>query len=319
MKNLSHFLYIFLFLTVGCSIVRNSALTITGDLIHQGSDEVFTEANLNFFQKAIPGNLKLLEGLWFGDQKNEVLLLMLIKGHVGHTFASLETEAYKDVLLDKNSLLKEQTILGYQKALFYGEKFLELRGISKADFYQKDFPIILEVQFDSKLSKDDYAAIFYFAQALGSSINLQRDNIAKMSNLNHVKAMLNWVCRKNPELENGNCALFQGIFEASTPTVLGGRADLAKKIFENLIKKYPENLLIRLSYIQYHLIPLLEEDEYTIEMQQLGKELSSWYQLQLGNVGVSNKHFESKRQFNLYNAVAKERYKILKNTEKEIF
>lgn len=300
-------------------MVKSTALNITGSLIEQGSDEVFTESNLEYFKAAIPGNLKLLEGLWYGDQDNEVLLLMLIKGHAGHTFAAVETAAFKDIMLDKYSALKEQTILGYQKSIFYGEKYLALKGISKNEFYQKDFPSILKKQFEKKISKEDYPAIFYFAQALGSSINLQRDNVSKMSYLNHVKLMLEWVCHKNPNLENGNCELFQGIMEASTPTLLGGKPALAKNILLNLIKKYPENLLIRLSYIQYHLIPLLEEDEYTIEMQRLGLDLTAWYQLQLGHEGKDNIQFKNFRKFNLYNAVAKERYKVLKNIEKEIF
>ena len=302
-----------------CSLVKSTTLNITGELISDGSDEVFTEANLEFFKKAVPGNLKLIEGLWFGEQDNEVLLLMLIKGHAGYTFASTETDSYREILLEEDSYKREQTLLSYEKAIYYGHKYLALKGISKDEFYKKEFPQHLVKRFETELDATDYPAIFYFAQALGSSINLQRQNIKKMANLNHVKTMLNWVCAKDPSMEGGNCRLFQRIIEASTPTILGGSPKKAKNLFKSFMNDYPFNLLARLSYIQFHLIPLLEEDEYTIEMQKLKKDIDLWYQFQVGNINKANSGFAKARQFNLYNAVAKERFHILKKLEKEIF
>lgn len=302
-----------------CSLVRSTALNVTSDLIADGSDELFTEGNYAYFTQATPGNLKLMEGLWYGDQKNEVLLTTLIKGHAGYTYGALETGAYSDILLDESSSSKEQAILGYEKAIFYGIKYLELKGITSSEFYHKDFALKIPQVFEQKMDKEDYPALFYFAQALGSSINLQRDNIAKMGHLGHVKQMLAWVCHKDPALENGNCGLFQAVIEASTPSVLGGSITKAKSLLQQVKEAYPENLLARLSYIQFYLVPMLEENEYQLEMEKLNKDLSHWYELQLGNKSKENERFANKRMFNLFNAIAKERYKILKKIEKEIF
>lgn len=306
-------------LLVGCSLIKKSALNMTSKLMMEGSDEVFTEGDLSYFKKAAPGNIKMIEGLWFGDQDNEELLFMLIKSHAGHTFASLETEAYSDIILDKASNKLNQTIMGYQKAIYYGYHFLELKGISKQEFLAKEFVNKLPDVFSQKIKESDYPAIFYFAEALGSSINLQRQNVSKMALLGHVRKMLAWVCAQKPDLENGNCKLFNAVIEASTPTLLGGSIAKAKEMFLTLQKENPENLLIQLCYIQFYLLPLLEEDEYLIAMRKLKKELDLWYELQLGNESSLNKKYLKKKQFNLYNAIAYDRYKKLKEIEKDLF
>ena len=176
----SYFMFGLLALISSCSLVKKTAMSVTADIINEGSNEVFTEGNLDYFEKSAPGNLKLLEGLWFGDQENETLLSMLIKGHAGYTFAVLETNAFEELILDEPGPKKELTILGYEKAIFYGLKYLELKGITEKQFFQKDFSLQVPNLFESKMSKDDYVALFYFAQALGSSINIQRQNVNKM-------------------------------------------------------------------------------------------------------------------------------------------
>lgn len=292
---------------------------MTSELIRDGSDELFTEGNYSYLKQAVPANLKLMEGLWYGNQENEVLLVALIKGHAGHTYAVLETAAYKDILLDEESAAKERVLLGYEKAIFYGIKLLELKGIPKNRFYHKDFAFKIPGVFDEMMSEADYPGIFYFAQALGSSINLQRDNIAKVAHLEHVKQMLKWVCSKNPHLEHDSCGLFQAVMESNTPRVLGGDIKKAKSLLIEVKKQFPENLLAHLSYIQFYLIPMLNEDEYKQEMKKLKKDLSAWYELQLGRESNLNKRYAKKKIFNLFNAVTQERYKILKEIEKEIF
>lgn len=308
-----------LLLFTSCSLIKSTALNITSDLVYDGSDEIFTDGNFEFLEKALPGNLKFLEGLWYGDQNNQKLTFMLVKAYAGYSYAILETNATKDLLLEEESLEIELALLGYEKAIRYGEHYLSLNGIDKAQFYKKDFPQKLNSVFNKKLDEEDLAAVFYFSQALGSSINMQRENVKKMGYLNHVKEMLNWACSKDPNLEGGNCQLFDAVIEASTPSLLGGNPKRAKMKFEKILKKYPENLLIRLSYVQYQVLPLLDELEYQKQMDFLNKELTNWYQGQLGNYTQSNAKYLKKNKTNLYNAVAKKKYKILREIEKELF
>ena len=304
---------------MGCSMINKMAVRTTVGVVEQGSDELLTEGNWEFFKASAPGNIKLLEGLWFADQGNEKLLALLIKGHAAYAFAVQETEALNDILLEEsNSPKRTQAILHYEKAIFYGVKYLEENGIKEEEFFAKDFSIKLSKKFDQKLGDEDLVAIFYFAQALGSSINLQRSNVTKMGQLAHVKSLLNWVCKRDPSLERGSCGLFQSVIEASTPTLLGGSQDRAKEMFQKVIKQQPYNLMARLSYIQYHLIPMLEEDEFEAEMAKLERDINIWFK---GIKDQSQKvsPYKNHPDFNLFNAMAKKRYESMAALKKEIF
>lgn len=302
-----------------CSMIDTAAVKTTGRVIYSGSDELLTEANFQNFLISAPANLKLIEGLWYSDQDNKELLTLLIKGYGAFGFAGAETLALEDILLEKpNSNRVEQALLNYQKSINYGLQYLKLKGISKTEFFNKSFPEDLKNIFNSKLSQQDYIAIFYFAQALGGSINLQRTNVSKMSYMNHVQKMFEWVCDKDPSLERGACQLFDGIFLASLPSIMGGSQVKAREVFVKTIKDQPFNLLAQLSYIQYHLVPMMEEDEFDQAMKSLKSKLDDWYGLQLGNPSEKTKIFENNKMFNLYNSVAKERYNILIKLKDEI-
>lgn len=305
-------------LVASCSLLNKVAIKTTSDVIASGSDEVLTEGNWTYFNTSTPANLKMLEGLWFADQSNEKLLSLLIKGHTAYAFGSWETRAMADIILESDySSAKEQALLHYEKAIFYGLRLMKVYGVSQQEFYDKSFSGRV-AKVLSKWPKEHYVSLFYFAQALGSSINLQRDNIAKMANLSTVKNMLNWVCQQKPDLERDSCGLFQAVIEASTPSVLGGSQQKAKAMFLKIIKEQPYNLLARLSYIQMHLIPMLEEEAYALEMKRLNASINQWYS-GIKDQGQKNKVFRGHENFNLFNAIAKERYQRLRKIQKEIF
>jgi hypothetical protein len=314
------FIYLILFgVLCSCSLLNKVALNSTAELILGGSDESLTESDWQHFKEAAPGNLKLVEGLWFNDQRNSKLLITLIKGYGAYSFAVLETQAFEALLLGESSKEIERAIIGYEKAINYGFKLLELRGITKKSFFNKNFLEKLDFEFNSKLKKDDLVGIFYLAQAMGSSMNLQRTNIDKMSTLNHIRALARWVCAKEPTIERNSCSLFMAIMESSTPTLLGGKPELGKQKFLKIFEEESLNLLAKISFIQLSLIPLLEEDEFYTEMQKLKKELDLWYTYVLGSRTKRNQKYQHARFLNLYNAIAKKRYDTLWALRKELF
>ena len=312
-------LLLLLALMPSCSMINTVAVKTTGSVIHQGSEEILTENNWHHFVQAAPANLKLIEGLWYSDQDNEELLSLLIKGYGAYGFAAYETKALKDILLEKEkSFNRSQTLLFYQRAIFYGEKYLQVKGIEIKDFWNKDFPNKLSKVFDNKMSKDDLVGLFYFAQSLGSSINLQRTNVQMMGKMNHVIKMFDWICKKDPTIEHSGCELFNSIMAASVPSIMGGSQSKARKSFQKLMKNQPANLLAQVSYIQYHIVPMMEEEEFDLVTRQLERKISDWYDLQLGKESKTNQIYKQHRYFNLYNSIAKERLKVLKGLKSDL-
>ncbi len=300
-----------------CSLVKSVATDTTAELINEGSDEVLYESNLEFFGKATPGNLKLIEGLWYSQKKSKELLTMLIKGYGAYGYAYEETMALDEILMEEPGIGVNRSILIYKKAIDYGKRYLALKGISTKEFEQAHFAASIKKRFNEVMDEDDYMALFYFAQALGSSINLQRSNVKILSYFSHAKNILEWVCEKKPTFERGSCQLFKAVILASTPRMMGGDQQKARVAFKNLIKDQPYNLLARLSYIQYHIIPMLEEDEFQEEMNLLKEDVQNWYRFSLGQEDFPL--YEKHKEFNLFNSVAKARFQKLEKLKNKIF
>ncbi len=301
---------------MSCSVVNKVGTSAMSGIMLQGSGELMREARFeNFKQAAIP-NLKMLEGLWFADQDNQKLLTLLIKGYAGFAYAVNETEFLEDKIQGlKNSIHKQRAIYHYEKSVYYGVKYLELKGISGEKFWSTSFPNFLKDN-SSRLNADDSVAIFYFAQALGGSINLQRKNISKLPYFSHVKALSGWACQINPHLEFGACGQMKGILAASTPRILGGNMEDASKEFKKQIKDYPQNYLSSLNYMQYYLIPMYMEDEFFSMLKIVEGKLKSWSE---SITSARSAVKVEKPEFNLFNSVAQKRLEIFKKYKKIIF
>ena len=141
-----------------------------------------------------------------------------------------------------------------------------------------------------------------------------------MSNLASVKTIIDWVCKKNPDFDYGSCDLFYAVYEAGRPAMLGGSLERGQKIFLKTIKKYTHNLLARVSYIQYYIVPTMDEVLYAKEAEFLKKELIHWREsLNQGTRGPLNKKYVKHSEFNLFNSIAEKRFNIIEKYKKEIF
>jgi hypothetical protein len=86
------------------------------------------------------------------------------------------------------------------------------------------------------------------------------------------------------------------------------------------MKDYPENLLAKVAYIQFYIIPTIDDVLYATAIRELDREIIAFE-------GVKNFAKESKEtqkyldhpEFNLFNSIAIERIKIIKNNKDEIF
>jgi hypothetical protein len=300
------------------SVGVNSAAYILKD----SSKELNTEANLEFFEKSTPANLKMLEALWYAKQSSEELMSLLIKGYGGLAFGIHETKYLEDQILgnEDDSINKQNAIYHYTTAFDYGVKFFEENGIKYSTLMGKGAADTLPEILSKKLSSDDKIGAFYFAQSWGGLINLQRDNVEMLSHLGAVKAIMDWVCEDKNEFEYGSCNLFYAVYEAGRPAMLGGNLKKGQKIFLNYIKMYPENLLARVSYIQFYIIPTMDEVLYAKQAEFLKKEFLHWSGVKdLSKRTNRTKKYLKNSQFNLFNAIAMKRFRLIEKLKNEIF
>ncbi len=302
----------------GCSSLQKWAVRRSSPVFDKAADQLTRENSWVFFHNSAPGNLKFIEMVYLTDPDNLNLLPAVIKAYAGYAFAVPETMALQHELLGDNNLFpREQAIRFYTRALDYGTFYLGKKDISKDDILNLDEEK-LRKKLKAELDEDDFIALLYFAQSWGSLINLQKDNVALVSQIPRVKVLFDHVCGIKPQIEHNICDIFYAQYEASRPRMLGGNPEKARELFQKAISEHPQHLLMRLTYIQYSLIPAMDEEAYNMEAKILRKEFAEWDSMKRDNL-EDESPYRNHRDLNLYNAIAKKRFEIIEQNKKKIF
>ena len=301
------YLFFSLILMASACSIQKMAVRTAAPMFSKGSDYLSKENSFEFFQQSAPGNLKFSEMMYMLDVDNLPMLSTVIKGYGGLAYAIPETFAFGDELSGKeNSIHHQQAIHLYTRALDYGVTYLEKKGIKHQEVLSLDEKKFIKL-LDKKLDEDDLTAVLFFAQAWGSLINLQKDNIALVSHVPRVKMLFDWVCKKNPEIENGVCEIFEAQYQSSRPKMLGGNPELGKELFLKAIAKRPKHLLIRVTMLQFHVLPAGDLEAYEKEASLLKQEFEKWQDLNRDSLENTSEYADVEH-LNLFNAIAKKRF-----------
>lgn len=304
------------FALVGCSL-QKMALRSATPVFEKSSEGMMKEGNWEFFKASAPGNIKFLELIWVQDQENSELLSVLIKSYSGYAYTVHETLFLEDQLKgEEESLSKKSAISFYTRALDYGLKYLEEKGITKKELLSSDEKKLRDKL--KKLDEKDFMAILYTAQSWGSLINLQKDNVALVSQLGQVKTLFDFVCSKKPDIDQNVCDIFYGQFYAGRPKMLGGDPEKGEEIFLKAIESHPKNLLIRISYIQHVIVPAMDQEKYEKVSAHVREELEKWENMNRDSL-ENESPYSQVPGLNLYNAIAKKRFEIIEKNKKSIF
>lgn len=301
-----------------CSSVQKWAVRRSSPVFHKAGEQLTREDSWEFFKNSAPGNLKFLELVYLTDPNNMELLPTVIKAHVGYAYAVPETLAFEDELKGSSEIFhKTEAIHHYTRALDYGVHYLGLRDVSKKDLLSLPEDKLL-LKLNKEISRNDLVALAYTAQAWGSLINIQKDNVALVSQIPRVKILFDYVCKENPNLEYGICDIFNAQYEASRPRMLGGNPEKAKELYASAMKKYPQHLLIPVNMIQYIHLPAMDADEYDKLAANLKSEFEDWSSKKRDNLEDESR-YSKYRDLNLFNAIAKKRLDIIEQHKKKIF
>ncbi len=315
---MARLLFLCLILLGSCSSLQKWAVRRSSPVFDKAADQLTKEDSWAFFQHSAPANLKFIEMVYLTDPDNLNLLPAVIKAYAGYAFAVPESMAlHHELKGDNETYPKEQAIRFYTRALDYGTFFLEKRGLSKNDLLNLEEEKLTK-KLKDEIDEDDLVALLYFAQSWGSLINLQKDNVALVSQVPRVKILFDHVCGMNPKIEHNICEIFFAQYEASRPRMLGGNPEKARELYLKAIADHPQHLLMRLSYIQYSLIPAMDEEAYNKEAEILRKEFADWESMKRDNL-EDESPYKKHRELNLYNAIAKKRFEIIELNKKKIF
>jgi len=211
----------FFFVFHGCGIINQITISATSVIIDGGFDAMNHETDLQLASQALPTDLKLLDGLILESPDNEKLLLLGAQGYTSYALGFVEDSS------------KERASLFYRRGRDYG-----LRILFKNDDFKKNFDGGIE-DFQKSLNefgKDDVPAVFWTANAMGSYMNLNRNNVDALADLPKVEAMMNFVLKYDENFFYGGSHLFFGTILASLPAMFGGDTTAARVHFEKAIQ-----------------------------------------------------------------------------------
>ncbi len=308
-----------LFSVLGCSLLEKASIRHAASLLHQVSSELEKEGSWERFKSSTPSQIHLVESLLALDESNRDFLEILLKAYAGEGFIVYETELLEENLLKKKGNSSDKAIFNYSRSLYYAFKIFELEGITYPQLLE-EFKIkgnvnsLMEKVFSSKEPQRLETALF-MSQAFAGLVNLQRDNLRLVAQLPLVKSMFDWVCQKNMDINFGACYLFYGAYEAKRPKMLGGNLEKGRKYFLQAIEKWPENYLLRAAYMEFFLIPQLDEENFKKQKYYLRiasenfRKKKIWApRLLKGEFLPSDKMFE---RLNLYQALGLKRFDIM--------
>lgn len=310
-----YLLPLFLVLT-SCSL-QKLALRSSTSILEKSSEGMMKEGNWDFFRQAAPSNIKFLEVLWMQDKDNLRLLSALIKSYAGYAFTVSETLLISDELRGlEDSPWKHQAISFYTRALDYGVFYLGKKGLTPDDLLT-----LSEADLKTKLKRldeEDITALLYLAQAWGSLINLQKDNVVLVAQVPKVKLLFDHVCEKKPNIDNNVCDIFYAQYLSSRPKMLGGHPEKGEELFLQAIENHPRNLLIRVTYLQQVVLPAYDQDKYEKQAKILQKEFANWEDLKRESLKNESLYYNFEN-LNLFNAIAKKRFLLMEKNKKHIF
>jgi hypothetical protein len=100
--------------------------------------------------------------------------------------------------------------------------------------------------------------------------------------------------------------------------MLGGDPEKGEAMFVKAINKYPNNLLIRITYILNSIVPSMDLEKYEKEAAIMRREIAEWEDINRDSL-ESVSPYKNHDELNLYNAIAKKRFLAVEKYKSTIF
>jgi hypothetical protein len=202
MARLKKTLLLALFPFLAACSPRTIALRTSADLMERGSSALYEEEDIQFAREALPGQIKLAEGLLTSEPDNRALLQMCAEGFGSYAFSFLE-----DGQPDRAKKM-------YLRGRDYGLRLLArnpaLKGLAAAPLDEVKAAL-------AKAGADDVPALFWTAFDWAGYVNLARNEPAAVADLPKTAALMQRVHELSPD--------------SSRPAILGGDVNKAKAHF----------------------------------------------------------------------------------------
>ena len=245
-------LFLVLGLVGGCSPSRfavQATLPLVGSQIlamQEESDPVLAE-------KAIPANLKMLEGLLKQDPDNAWILENLAEGFCGYAFSFLE-----DTEPGRASSL-------YERGKDYALRATIIRtGREKwQDLSLDEWSLVLK-----EVEVAHQPPLFWLGQCWGGWLMQNLDSVEAFADIPRLETLMKKVHELNPAFHHAGPNLFLGAFYGGRSRMLGGNPEKSRHHFEKALE-LTENkyLLVRLLFAKTYAVQNQDRELFESQLQ----------------------------------------------------
>jgi len=321
---------------LGCSSIQKMTINAAAEPFwNLGSHQ---QKRASWFQtkNSMPAQIEIVEGLLSQTPNNTDYLALAIKGNVAYSLLILETEylreewqkewkpeTFKNSEINYRENYHSLALYHYGMALKHAHAFFKERDLDYNHLLEKlNDEKHLKSMLDDHLKSTDMEieTLFFIGMSLALSINLNKKNLKLVAQLPLSKFFVDWACDKNPNLYDGSCDLFNGMYLVSRPKMLGGNPEMGENIFKNAMKKHPHNWLIHWFYVQFVLLPKGEQEEY-LKVSELSKSWQTDWDACYFFVPTEKETDFCKENslMRLFQSTALERFHLIKHFQDKLF
>jgi tetratricopeptide (TPR) repeat protein len=222
----------------GCAeTMTRMGVNMTVPAIAKASQNFAMESDLDLAREAAPGQLKTADGFLATVPENRQLLQVVAQGFIEYAFGFLEDDL--DTTPDDQAHAAQRERLTaratgiYDRALEFSLRLIATDDKNFKEAFLKD-AASTEAEA-KKLDKDSAAGLLFAGMALGSSINLNRNDVGRVVDLPKAIVLVKRAYQLDPKFYNGGAAMTLGLVYASQGKAMGGDPDAAKKYFDEAI------------------------------------------------------------------------------------
>ncbi len=225
-------------LTACQGAINRFTVNSTAPVLKLGTAAIDMEGDAVLAREAAPASLKTVESFAVVSPQNPDLLEVLANGFAQYTFGFLEDDleslgdkgdpAVRDRLVDRCTYL-------YERSLAYAVRLAALTDKKFPDAFKGDTRT-LEAELQRGFGGvEDAPGLYWAGLALGSAINLHRDDMNRVADLPKAVALLERSHFLDPSYFHHGAALTLGVIYSSQGKAMGGDPDKAKKLFDEAI------------------------------------------------------------------------------------
>ena len=261
----------------------------TVEMVDTGVAAFEQDDDLDFLEKALPANIKLLETLLVSDPDNIQLRTLLARLYGSYAFGFAETRLEQVLVsdgstgIDKSQAthLKNQVNRYYEKGGNYALSAMEISIPGAKVALAKVGTVDLYL---NQLGRNQVAALYWYGFNLGAWINHNLDSVRAVSRAHVARKAMERVIQIDPAFNHGGAHLFLMAYFGSRPAMMGGSQAKAADHYHQLKHLAGDDYMLPdLFYGRFCLLPQQDRERFVDLMRRIVDHATVTQELALYN------------------------------------